>query len=147
MFILKKSQLVNTFKQETLKMQNQRTSVFIYFITYYVQLGFFSQLETTLSTPLSAVSKHSKPLSSSGVTNSPSRGSIGVDFTWILGINPRMTFERCLKMTFERWLRMTFERHPKMTCKVRLRITFETRPLMPVYKKFLYIFLTPFIVS
>ena len=123
MFILKKSQLVNTFKQETLKMQNQRTSVFIYFITYYVQLGFFSQLETTLSTPLSAVSIHSKflirlrlwsfsgfkhilfLLSYSGVT----RVSIGVCSAQILGINPRMTFARCFAWILGTSPRMTFK--------------------------------------
>ena len=81
-------------------------------------LGFFSQLETTLSTPLSAVSIHSKflirlrlwsfsgfkhilfLLSYLGVTDSLSRVSNEEEcFAWILGINPRMTFKVWLRMT------------------------------------------------
>ena len=75
-------------------------------------LGFFSQLETTLSTPLSAISIYSKflirvhlcsysgfkhilfILSYSGVTRVSKEGC----FVWILGINPRMTFEVWLRM-------------------------------------------------
>ena len=66
-------------------------------------LGFFSQLETTLSTPLSAVSIHSKFLSYSGVTDSLSRVSNKEKCSvWILGINPRMTFKVYQKMTENR---------------------------------------------
>ena len=64
-------------------------------------LGFFSQLETTLSTPLSAISIHSKPLSYSGLT----RVSTEECLAWILGINSRMTFENWL--TFKVCTRMT----------------------------------------
>ena len=84
-------------------------------------LGFFSQLETTLSTPLSAVSIHSKflirlrlwsysgfkhilfLLSYSGLI----RESKEDCSAWILGINPRMTFAGCFV-----WILVT---SPRMT--------------------------------
>ena len=92
-------------------------------------LGFFSQLETTLSTPLSAVSIYSKflirvhlcsysgfkhilfLLSYSGVTRVSKEGC----FVWILGINPKMTFKVCSEWVLGINPRMTFKVCPRMT--------------------------------